>query len=41
MLWSDPTDETERRLREVHTKLRRLGWLIAVCSLIALVVGLL
>ncbi|WP_277347945.1 hypothetical protein [Streptomyces sp. HNM0574] len=36
MLWSDPRDEPPRELRAAEAKLRRLGWLLPVVALLAL-----
>ncbi|WEO95677.1 hypothetical protein A6P39_017500 [Streptomyces sp. FXJ1.172] len=41
MLWSDPEDEPPEDLREAQDMLRRLGFLMAVAMILAmLVIGL-
>ncbi|WP_282615257.1 morphogenic membrane protein MmpB [Streptomyces sp. GESEQ-4] len=41
MLWSDPENEPPKELRETQQMLRRLGFLIALAMLLAmLVIGL-
>ncbi|MEV6112123.1 hypothetical protein AB0L59_06270 [Streptomyces sp. NPDC052109] len=41
MLWSDPEDEPPEELREAQNMLRRLGFLMALAMVLAmLVIGL-
>ncbi|WP_256725527.1 morphogenic membrane protein MmpB [Streptomyces sp. IMTB 2501] len=41
MLWSDPEDEPPKDLREAQDMLRRLGFLMALATmLVMLVIGL-
>ncbi|MGW1163130.1 morphogenic membrane protein MmpB [Streptomyces sp. NPDC002513] len=38
MLWSDPEDEPPEELRDMQDMLRRLGVLMALASLLAMIV---
>jgi hypothetical protein len=41
MLWSDPEDEPPKDMREAHDMLRRLGFLMALAMILAmLAIGL-
>ncbi|WP_275522220.1 morphogenic membrane protein MmpB [Streptomyces oceani] len=39
MLWSDPRDEPTEELRSAQAMLRRLGWLLAVAFVAALLLS--
>ncbi|MGP4004811.1 morphogenic membrane protein MmpB [Streptomyces sp. 8N706] len=42
MLWSDPSDEPSKELRDAEAMLRRAGWVLAVAMVVLmLVLGLL
>ncbi|MFE6284876.1 morphogenic membrane protein MmpB [Streptomyces sp. NPDC057877] len=38
MLWSDPENEPPKELRDMQTMLRRLGVLLALAMLLAMIV---
>ncbi|MQY35150.1 hypothetical protein SRB17_31220 [Streptomyces sp. RB17] len=38
MLWSDPEDEPPKELRDAQDMLRRLGFLMALAMILAMVV---
>ncbi|MFG2355894.1 morphogenic membrane protein MmpB [Streptomyces sp. NPDC048521] len=38
MLWSDPENEPPKELRDVQEKLRRLGLLMALAMVVAMIV---
>ncbi|MEU2424555.1 MULTISPECIES: morphogenic membrane protein MmpB [Streptomyces] len=38
MLWSDPEDEPPKELRDMQNTLRRLGVLLALAMLLAMIV---
>ncbi|MFC9932033.1 morphogenic membrane protein MmpB [Streptomyces sp. NPDC127190] len=38
MLWSDPEDEPPKDMREAHEMLRRLGFLMALAMVLAMIV---
>ncbi|MET9089880.1 morphogenic membrane protein MmpB [Streptomyces sp. NPDC090075] len=38
MLWSDPDDEPPKELRDMQNTLRRLGVLLALAMLLAMIV---
>ncbi|MDT9700433.1 morphogenic membrane protein MmpB [Streptomyces sp. P17] len=39
MLWSDPEDEPPKELRDMQNMLRRLGVLMALASVLAILVA--
>ncbi|WP_328873469.1 hypothetical protein OHT76_27180 [Streptomyces sp. NBC_00287] len=39
MLWSDPEDEPPKELRDVQNMLRRLGVLVALAMVLAMLVA--